>query len=264
MKSEIEDLIKSNQSMYKSGASVEHRNKIPSQTSGIPKDGNHWLRIDDVLCVYIDMKDSTRLSAAEHENSTANIYRYFTRTAVDILNYFDANYVDVRGDGAFGLFNKKNFYHGMCSAITFVTFARKYLNKVKVNNESVSCHIGSDMGTVLVKQVGLRKNENDTWKKNEVWAGKPVNMASKLSSIGSINDYLISESVKEKIDNDTCEKLLYSCGCGNDGESTNAWSEVDLENNDIFNFSKAHKLTVSGWCDSHGDDYLDEIISYDE
>ena len=40
--------------------------------------------------------------------------------------------------------------------------------------------VGIDQGMLLVRQLGLKGT-----KRNEVWAGKPVNMAAKLSSVAT-------------------------------------------------------------------------------
>ena len=73
--------------------------------------------------------------------------------------------------------------------MTFKTFSSQVLgNEIKIDeNKKVTCHIGMDIKTVLVKRIVLRKVEGKTLKQNEVWAGKPVNMASKLASYGNEN-----------------------------------------------------------------------------
>ena len=50
--------------------------------------------------------------------------------------------------------------------------------------------IGVDIGTLLVRRLGLRNT-----KQKEVWAGKPVNMAAKLSSHTDSNQIMVSDRV---------------------------------------------------------------------
>lgn len=256
---------------FKGGATVQSVRGIPSSIDTIPKDGNRWLKIENVLCVFVDMKNSTRLSATNQDRFTANIYEYFTDTAVRVLDHFGADYIDVRGDGAFGLFNKNHFYHGMTAAITYRTFANTDLRKhVIVDGKPITCHIGADMKTVLVKRLGLRNVEGQTTRQNEVWAGKPVNMASKLASRGDENDLLISERVYNRIKSDNCSSLLLSCGCKegvpSDDGRTVAWHANTFEEKDAhaFDFKTYYKLLPSRWCiPHHGDATMADILTYD-
>src|SRR4051794_17909647 len=78
------------------GTTVQNRNNLPG-TYDIPIDNpNHWLKIPDVICVFVDMKGSTQLSASTHDRSTAAAYQLFTGTAVRLFDAFEAPYIDVR------------------------------------------------------------------------------------------------------------------------------------------------------------------------
>lgn len=260
---EIQNILNDAKKRYEAGEQVELKDKIPPDDD-IPLETNKWFKIDDVVCVFIDMKNSTQLSAQRQDKFTASIYQYFTDTAVKILNHFGASYIDVKGDGAFGLFEKNNIYHAFCAAMTFKTFSANILSsEIKLeDNKIVSCHIGMDMKTVLVKRLGLRKVEGKTSKQNEVWAGKPVNMASKLASLGNENELIVSERVFEVFLKDDSELVLKSCGCPN-GEKKKLWNRVDL-NDPKFDFSKAHKIDTFGWCKKHGPEYCENILKLDK
>lgn len=260
----VKEIIDAARGRYEEGEEVEQRDKIPS-TDDIPLETNKWLRIDDAVCVYIDMKDSTRLSAQKHDKSTASIYQYFTDTAVRVLNYFEAAYIDVRGDGAFGLFDKNRTYHGLVAAISFKTFVNHVMSKeVSVSNDElkIACHIGMDMKTVLVKRVGLRRVEGKTSKQNEVWAGKPVNMAAKLASLGGENQLTVSERVFDQFLDDDSVYVLKSCGCPS-GNKKNFWRRIDLNDNQQFDFSKAYWIETPGWCETHGVEYCEKVLELD-
>lgn len=260
---EIQSILDEAKKRYKEGEQIELRDKIPSGDD-MPLETNKWLKIDDVVCVFIDMKNSTQLSAQKQDKFTASIYQYFTDTAVRILNHFNASYIDVKGDGAFGLFEKNKIYHAFCAAMTFKTFSANILSaEIKLEDDKkVSCHIGMDMKTVLVKRLGLRKVEGKTLKQNEVWAGKPVNMASKLASLGNENELLASERVFYVFFKDGSELVLKSCGCPK-GEKKKFWNRIDL-NDPKFDFSKAYKIDTSGWCKNHGVEYCENILKLDE
>ena len=122
-------------------------------------------------------------------------------------------------------------------------------------------HYGIDCKTVLVRKMGLKISNGRTDRQNEVWAGKPVNMAAKLASRSTDNQVWVSDRFYKKL---TGEKARMSCGCGSlNGESKPLWSEVDLSEDTRFDFDKAMMLN-SNWCEEHGKQFIKEIVKYDE
>lgn len=65
---------------------------------------NVWTRIDSVVSVVFDMKGSTDFGLNKHSISTARIYDAAISGAVRILSNFEADFIDIQGDGGFGLF----------------------------------------------------------------------------------------------------------------------------------------------------------------
>ncbi|OGM98475.1 MAG: hypothetical protein A2915_00745 [Candidatus Yanofskybacteria bacterium RIFCSPLOWO2_01_FULL_41_34] len=259
------NIIDSTTERFRQGEQVEQKDRIPL-TDTVPLESNTWWRLNDVVCVYIDMKNSTQLSAQKQDKFTASIYQYFTGTAVKVLNEFGASYIDVRGDGAFGLFNSNRGYHALASAITFKTIVGFVMADEVVlpeNMEKLSCHIGMDRKTVLVKRIGIRVMEGKTDKSNEVWAGKPVNMAAKLASIGGENDLIVSERVFDVFLKDNSESVLHTCGCPNDVKRK-AWDTMNVQQDKNFDFSKAYRMTPVRWCEIHGKNFCQEILKLDE
>lgn len=123
--------------------------------------------------------------------------------------------------------------------------------------------MGIDQKTVLVKQIGLKDDNSRDSRKNEVWAGKPINMASKLASKSKDNELFISERFFEKIKDQ--ELVTKSCGCsgGKDtGEKVDLWKKVDL-NDENFDFDSAHVLE-SIWCPIHGKEWCEKILELDK
>jgi class 3 adenylate cyclase len=112
-----------------------------------------------------------------------------------------------------------------------------------------------------VRKVGLKLRDSRSDRQNEVWAGKPVNMASKLAAIGEDDELLVSDRFFEKIGDARVRK---SCGCRAQGrEKTELWTEMDVSDNDMFDFDRAWKLT-SHWCPIHGLEYFDAILALDK
>lgn len=255
------DIIENQLSIYKKSNTIQLINKIPN-TNKIPiENENHWLKIPNVICVFVDMIGSTKFSAQSYDRSTASAYQFFTGTAVRLFNEFETPYIDVRGDGVFALFNSNQTYRALASAITFKTFVEKIFTKeVKRSTDfDIGCHIGIDQKTVLVRKIGLKQYNNRTDRQNEVWAGKPINMAAKLASLTKAGELLVSDRFFKQLKNDL---VLKSCGCPH-GEKQSLWTSIDLSANAQFDFATGYKLN-SIWCKIHGSEYCESIINLDK
>jgi class 3 adenylate cyclase len=258
MLAQCREIIKGELEVFNKGASVQVMNDIP-ETSAIPiQNPQAWLRIPDVICVFVDMKDSTKLSAATHDKETAAAYQLYTSGAVRLLDSFSPAYIDVRGDGAFALFNKGQEHRALVAAVTFKTFAREIVvKKIKeLTGQDIGSHIGIDQKTVLVRKIGMKRVDGRTDRQNEVWAGKPVNMAAKLAAMSEHDEILASERFWRSLTHE-CAKL--SCGCGKDGNREPLWAEKDVTGDPRFDFTKAYVLK-SIWCTKHGAEYAESLL----
>lgn len=248
---------------YGQRRSITVRNDIP-ETTAIPLDNPlYWFRIPDVICVFVDMIGSTKLSAKHHENSTAGVYRLFTETAIQIFHHFEAPYIDVKGDGAFALFNQDQAYRALVSAVSFKTFAdAEFAPRIQqTTGLDIGAHIGIDQKTVLVRRFGLRRVDGRTDRQNEVWAGKPVNMAAKLASLTQGGELLVSDRYYERL---TDRHATHSCDCGSGGQQA-LWEEEDMTPEKLrlgFDFDRAYRLK-SKWCETHGAEYARELLACD-
>lgn len=67
----IDSIIKEKVDQFKNeSVSITHRNTLPN--TGIYRQ-NCWFKVPDVICVFVDIRGSTQLSAVSHDNSTANL-----------------------------------------------------------------------------------------------------------------------------------------------------------------------------------------------
>lgn len=258
---EIADQI----TIYNQPRTFEERRTIPDTTIIPIHDKSRWLRIREVICVYVDMLGSTSLSASLHEKGTAGAYQLFTGTAVAIFDSFDAPYIDVKGDGVFALFNQNQAYRALAAAVTFKTFSKEeFVPRIREATQlSVGCHIGIDQKLVLVRKLGLKRFGDRTDRQNEVWAGKPVNMASKLASRSLDGELLVSDRYYSSISH---EKARLSCGCQNGqptGTNAPLWSPVDVSDDKKFDFATAHCLK-SYWCPVHGSKVCESLLALDK
>ena len=222
-----------------------------------------WLKIPDVICVYVDIRNSTWLSAISHSKSTAWIYELFTETAVRIFHEFESSYIDIKGDGVFALFNAWEEHRALVAAVSFKTFASEVfqpLIKKKIPSLDLWFHMWIDQSWVLVKQIWLRDKSGRDSRKNEVWAWKPVNMAAKLASRSPDKQLWVSERFFWKLNS---ELVLKSCWCrgGEQGfEKVWVWKEEVVAEDDIFDFKKIFILNPV-WCKTHGAQWCKNVLT---
>ena len=252
------------------GVQITRQNEVPETG---PTNRGVWLQIPAVTAVFADLKGSTQLSAASRPKDAAAAYTYFIRAMTVILDRFSSGYIDIQGDGIFGLFsgNGSGFLAASC-AITMRTLVERDV-AVRFDNETstdwkLTAGIGIDQGTLLVRRLGLRGT-----KQNEVWAGKPVNMAAKLSSLAESNQVVVSDRVFNLYTRSSRLRrraLIWSCGCdgrrrgaGLDvgiGETSDLWTEAPVPSDSGLDFENLHKLD-SAWCEVHGPEFCEAIVT---
>lgn len=257
------EIIHRQREVYNNNATVRESDQIPDTTEIAVKDDADWIKVPAVICVFVDMVGSTMLSASQFDRSTARTYQWFTGTAVRLFAEFGAPYVDVRGDGVFGLFDGDQPNTALASAVTFKTFVENdFVPEItrRTNGKIESgVHIGIDCKTVLVKKVGLPRRNNRSDRQNEVWAGKPVNMASKLCNQCPAGSILVSDRYFELLSD---ERALKTCGCGSSGEKVDLWTRYEVVEDSPYDFSFYYELK-SKWCEIHGEEYCNAIVALD-
>ena len=251
------------------GVQITDLNDVPEQG---PSNKGLWNRITNVTAVFADIKNSTQLNT-EDRTEAAYAYTYFIRAMALVLERFGARYIDIQGDGIFGLFSgRESMFHAVACAITMRTATQKIVSGYFEDDVSTSWELtagfGIDRGTLLVRQLGLRGT-----KQNEVWAGKPVNIAAKLSSLAGNNQIAVPDRVFNLYSGASRLRrraLLWSCGCdGNTGrglgldapEGTTAYLWTTQRNPESLglDFETRHTLTTH-WCDFHGAEFCEAVV----
>ncbi len=225
-----------------------------------------WLGGDKkFVCLFIDLDKSSKLSFKKHPTSMAKIYDYFTQNIVDVLNHpvIGADYIDIKGDGAFGIFEgEKASFKALYCAITFKELFERHI-KPKFDTDSVklSCKFGIHKDQILVRKIGKRGARNY----NEVWAGRLVNNAAKLSSESkNITTTDLNQSlpilVSKEVYSDFCnnnEYGFYAC-CNNKLPVAETKREI-FDQYDHFSdevLGDRFYFTRVKWCEIHADHYL--------
>ena len=252
------------------GVQITRRNDVPDTG---PTNKGVWYQISGVTAVFADLKRSTELSAENSPTVAARAYTYFIRAMAVILDRFEAKYVDIQGDGIFGLFSGKGsrFLAAACAITMRTEVEREVAGRFEKDTSTdwdLTAGVGVDYGTLLVRRLGLRGT-----KQNEVWAGKPVNMASKLSSLAGPNHVVVSDRVFRQYEGASelrQRALLWSCGCNgvthgpgldaSAGQTPYLWEEQIVSQDLGLDFQNFHRLK-SKWCETHGPEFCETIVT---
>lgn len=229
-----------------------------------------WLGGDsEFVCLFIDLDKSSKMSFHKHVQTMAKIYDYFTQNIVDVFNHpvFGADYIDIKGDGAFGIFEgPKASFKALYCAITFKTlFEQTIQSKFSEDDSVLNCKFGIHKDKILVRKIGKRGPRNY----NEVWAGRLVNNAAKLASEAKNIPYqngmmpaipiLLSEKVYRDFEQNK-QFGFYNC-CDGRGNRLGSLTPMFVENTNFSDEVLGEKLyyTYVRWCDVHADSYINLI-----
>lgn len=235
-----------------------------------------WLGGDEeFVCLFIDLDNSSALSFEHRSTTMAKLYDYFTQNVVDFMSAdpHRADYIDIKGDGAFGIYEgEQAAFKALAAALSFKTFFEKHVrSKFAPYTDVLNCKLAIEKDKVLVRKIGKRGDKNN----NEVWAGRVVNNAAKLSSLTKqiyqqSADYRPSGQsllvISDKVFNELGKKRAYthtSCGhdmSGRPAPAAPVWRSFDCSLVDAVNGDTAW-YTGAVWCDKCGDNYMAHILA---
>lgn len=264
------DVLSQMRQQSRLGVKITGRNEVPEVG---PANSGLWFQVSQVTAVFADLKNSTGLNAANSPKDAAFAYTHFIRAMAIALDRFSARYIDIQGDGIFGLFSGAGSkFNAAACAVTMQTLVeREVIAQFKEDSSSswkLTAGIGVDCGTLFVRRLGLRGI-----KVNEVWAGEPVSLAAKLSSVAGRNQVVVSERTFEQYRSFSQlrrKALLHSCGCngrnrgpGLDaglGQTPSLWQQVKTPGRLGLDFGHIYRRKFC-WCEVHGAQFCEALIT---
>lgn len=224
----------------------------------LPIDKAEWHALDDVVCVYFDLKASTNLAKGRTPASTASIYDAGVGGVVKVMEAFGTSFIDIQGDGGFGLFwGDDRYERALTAAITIRAFSATFTTQLESKwseAPSTGFKVGVGSGALMAKRVGLSRKLDF---QEPVWAGNPVNYAAKAAQQTTPESMFVTGSVFDRIvDNDF---LMFSCDCG---EPSFLWDAVILSK--IPDDEKFGMSLSRSWCTTHGEDFCNAVINGDK
>lgn len=226
--------------------------------SKLPIAARRWMRMKDLVVVVADLKSSTGLGTGSNAASTASIYEAGTGGVVRVFDQFDANFIQIQGDGAFAIFwGERRYERAMCAGITVKANSLDFAGQIEAkwpSKPKTGFKVGVASGRVLVKRVGTPRNPAQ---QEPVWAGKPVNYATKAAQCADRHELIVTGSVWDRIEKN--DFLTLSCTCG-DGPSDSIWQDIQIDKLPADDPERQGRRLTSSWCSTHGEEYCNAVL----
>jgi hypothetical protein len=219
---------------------------------------NIWMQIDDVVVVFSDLKNSTGISFDKQDRTMTKLLEYLNKPFIKIHKEFGAEFSEIKGDGGIAIYSKENSIKALLASISIKTFYYKYINEKVKKTYGVDFEVttGISKGNLRLKQIGMRGLNFP------VWAGETINLSALISKElkrkSKPNNYVgITSDIYNEIKSKDLEEYLHmSCGCGSNNIKQNLWKNETIPDKG----GKKYHYMNNNWCDSHGQEYLDEIF----
>ncbi len=232
------------------------------KVSDLYSDKRTWKRMREVVVVVVDLKGSTNLNFKTYAPTSASLYEAVTGNCSRIVETFSPVFVDIQGDGLFALYHGERAYErAFCAAVTLKTFSEKKLgpaieSQLGERFPKTGLKVGMAAGILAAKRVGVRGHSEP------VWAGKPVNWASKLAQHADAHELVVAEKVFKQLEDN--QYARYSCGCRGGvpgaGSPTDLW-HVATNAPSLGDRGTPAWMLMSCWCDNCGDEFCDAILT---
>lgn len=259
---------------------VEELDYIPKGEEDIKFEVGRWFKIRNVVSLYADMVGSTQFSLGNEVavKNAARVHELFTGGLVQVLKSpdFGASYLDVKGDGGFGLWCEVfGPAKAVIAGVTFKTLVENnlapHVRQHYDRDWSLQSRIGIVKGNLLVKRIG--KRSTDKQKRNwAVWVGSPVSLSSKLCSATKPDTVLVTSDIYWEINahQELKDHLIMSCGHkrgrGREkGEPRYLWDDIEPSkvglNKEVNR--KMYQLEQR-WCEYCGNKFINAVLEYIE
>lgn len=218
----------------------------------------------EYVVLFIDLIWSSELSVEKFKWTLAKVYDYFTQSIIDCVDEsWFYSYIDIKGDWVFILYEWTNaLEEAFIDCITFRTFFSKHVkNRFSSYDKVLKCKCAIYNDKLLVRKIGNKKF------RNEVWAWKLINIASKLVNYPQShwwypkwvhNFYLVIPKKIYTYMGVQHWALITNACCK---EKTNLWKEHLISIDSPLNELESYFVLESVWCEEHGEDTLNQILN---
>ncbi len=239
----------------KANVTVEERETIPP-LDGIKVELPRWYRVDPVVAVVADLKNSTQFNTRRQQKTIARFYEGYMSSLVSVVQAFKPEFVDIQGDGLFALFDGQDALQvGMVAAVSVKLFSDQVLlprlRNALVDLPDTGVKVGVASGAILVKKVGVRGTNEP------IWAGKPVNWAAKCAQVADAGQLVVTRGVWEQIEGN--EYLRWPCDHQSRLLQRSLWRSITVEK--LPEGQRECHAAMSFWCDACTDSFCRAVLA---
>ncbi|MEW6672837.1 MAG: adenylate/guanylate cyclase domain-containing protein [Thermodesulfobacteriota bacterium] len=136
-------------------------------------------------CVlYVDMRDSTQISAVKRPKTLSKIYSSFVRSMISCAGYFGGYVRNIIGDRVMVVFDQEDCFKKSVDTAILMNSVGQYILNKRIKDVTFKCGIGIDFGTMLIAKAGtIKRGAEKEFYRSLVWLGNPANIASKLTDL---------------------------------------------------------------------------------
>lgn len=145
-----------------------------------------WVKRLESCVMYVDLRESTRISSEHADYEIAAIYSAYVRAMTRCANHYSGKVRNIIGDRVMVVFDRENCFRNAIDTAVLMHSVSKYLLDECIGFETIRCGIGIDFGEMLVTKTGIiKQGVENTSNKSLVWLGRPANVASKLTDVAN-------------------------------------------------------------------------------
>ena len=165
---------------------VIEKDKVPSKDNFTFENGY----VSWVTGLFVDIRDSSSLFANDNNEDVSKIIRSFTSEVIEILrNEKNIREIGIRGDCVYSIHTtpKKGDELRVARRSFWINTYMKMLNKLLIHRGFSEIEVG--IGVATSKELVVKAGRKGVGIYDNVWIGKAVSKASKLSSLGNKDNY---------------------------------------------------------------------------
>jgi len=192
----VDDLLSGIVERTRELLSTEFQISYPKTVPEVTEVGFKEARSIDGVCLFVDMRGSTGITAEKHRETAVRIYRACLDNIAEVIHHDTGEIRGVAGDSFLALFSGPE--NNADKAVRCAWMIQSVIHHIvapevrKRFDLELSVGVGIDMGTILAARVGKPYVPTT---QNLIWASHAVNSAAKLCAAASPAEVVVSERV---------------------------------------------------------------------
>lgn len=169
-----------------------------TETTTVPRIDDSALTFDEpdagikrakrlTTCVlYVDIRDSTQISAEHRPKKLTRLYSTFVHVMIRCAREGGGHVRNIIGDRVMIVFDADRCFERAAHTATLCNTAAHQIIQSWSRHFVFRCGIGIDHGPLLVTKAGVpRRGAETEFYRSLVWLGRPANVASKLTDLAN-------------------------------------------------------------------------------